>query len=255
MAFDLSSIAKSGENHLPPRLVIYGSHGIGKTTFASSAKSPIFIPTEDGLAGVNVDAFPLATSFQDVNDALKVIGTTDNYKTIVIDSADWLESLIWNHTCAEHGKSSIEDFGYGKGYVLALKHWRSLLKTLDYFRTQHGMTTILLAHSEIKRYDTPDSESYDRYTIKLHKASSALIQEWADVVGFANWKVVTKQSDTGFGNKRTRGIGTGERLLHLEEKPSHVAKSRYKLPEVITLDWASFAKELGDSFNNNNNEV
>ena len=249
MAFDLNSISRSGETHLPPRVVIYGSHGIGKTTFASKAKSPIFIPTEDGLVGVSVDAFPLAKTYKDVLDALIAIGTTDKYKTIVIDSLDWLETLIQSHTCAEHGKDSIEDFGYGKGYVLALKHWRALLATLDHFRSNHGMTSILLAHSEIKRYDTPDSESYDRYTIKLHKASSALIQEWADIVGFANWRVLTKESDAGFGNKRTRGIGTGERLLHLEEKPSHIAKSRYSMPKELPLDWESFSSTLGQSLN------
>jgi hypothetical protein len=31
------------------------------------------------------------------------------------------------------------------------------------------MTIICLAHAEIKRFDAPDTEAYDRYQIKLHK--------------------------------------------------------------------------------------
>ena len=40
---------RSGPRHSPPRLLIYGTEGIGKSTTASQAHRPIFIPTEDGL--------------------------------------------------------------------------------------------------------------------------------------------------------------------------------------------------------------
>jgi len=248
MAFDLSSIKKSGDKDLPPRLVIHGPHGIGKTTFASHAPKPIFIPTEDGLVGVNVDAFPLATSFKDVKEALSAIAESD-FKTVVIDSGDWLEALIHAHTAQESGKENIEAFGYGKGYVLALSHWREMLKILDWYRKEKGIGSIILCHSEVKRYDSPESESFDRYFIKLHKAASALLQEWADIVAFANWQIMTKETDTGFGNKRTRGLGTGERLLYLEERPSHIAKSRYPLPHKLPLTWKAFEEALHSSNN------
>ena len=251
MAFNLESIATTGQKVLPPRLVVYGTHGIGKTTFASQTKKPIFIPTEDGLIGVSVDAFPIAKSWGDITSALDVIkDSRDKYKTIVIDSADWLENLIWRQTCIDNDKDSIEAFGFGKGYVLALSYWRALLATLDKYREVYGMTVIILAHSDIKRYDNPEAESYDRYTIKLHKSSSALIQEWADIVGFANWHTVIKQTEAGFGKTRARGIATGKRLLHLEERPSHHAKSRYpNTPAEIPLNWTSLVEVLTSSIN------
>jgi hypothetical protein len=246
MAFNLNSISKSGSKNLPPRIVIHGPHGIGKTTFAASAPKPIFIPTEDGLVGVNIDSFPVATEFKQVKEALAAIAESE-YKTIVIDSADWLEALIHTHTSKENGKDNIEAFGYGKGYVLALQHWRELFKILDWYRTEKGMTVIFLSHSEIKRFDSPEADSFDRYFIKLHKAASALMLEWADIVGFANWAMMTKETDTGFGNKRTRGLGTGERILYLEERPSHIAKSRYQLPARIPLTWSAFSEALQKS--------
>jgi AAA domain len=33
----------------PPRILIHGVHGVGKTTFAAGAPDPVFILTEDGL--------------------------------------------------------------------------------------------------------------------------------------------------------------------------------------------------------------
>jgi hypothetical protein len=242
MAFDLTSITMSGMDRLPPRIVLHGPQGIGKTTFAAEAPVPVFIPTEDGLAGVNVPAFPLCTDFGQVKEALAVLQEKE-YRTIVIDSADWLEALIHKHTAAEHSKDNIEAFGYGKGYVLALQHWRELLKILDWYRRK-GTTIIFLCHSEIRRFDSPDAESYDRYFLKLHKSAAALLTEWADIVAFANWLVLTTESDQGFGQKRVRGIGNGQRVLHLEERPSHIAKSRYRLPAQVELEWHELAKHL-----------
>ena len=57
----LKSIQR-GKQPLPPRLVLYGTEGIGKSTFGSQCPAPVFIQTEDGLAEIDCDKFPLATS-------------------------------------------------------------------------------------------------------------------------------------------------------------------------------------------------
>ena len=244
MAFDLKSIAKTGTPQ-PPRIIIYGVHGIGKSTFAAMSPAPIFIQTEDGLAGIQSSAFPLAADFDSVMECLRTLyAEKHNYKTVVLDSLDWLERLIWRHAAKSHGKENVEDFGYGKGYTIALDYWRQIIDAFNALRDVKGMQIICTAHSEIKRYDAPDSEPYDRYQPKLHKSASAVIQEWADIVGFTNYKVMTKESDTGFGGKRTRAVGNGERLLYLHERPSHLAKTRFQLPECLPLEYAAFSKSL-----------
>ncbi len=53
-----------GRRHRPPRLLIYGTEGIGKSTLAAQTPAPIFIPTEDGLDQIDCDSFPLAHSFR-----------------------------------------------------------------------------------------------------------------------------------------------------------------------------------------------
>jgi len=216
MAFDLNSIRTTGSAALPPRLVIHGPHGVGKSTFASQAPNPIFVPTEDGLDAIPVSAFPLCKVYAEVLDALRSLASGDHdYQTVVLDSADWLESLIWAHTAKVNGHDTIEDFGYGKGYVLALEHWRKILSALDYLRTERRMGSIIICHTEIKRFDSPESDPYDRYQLKLNARASGVVQEWADIVGFANHRVVVKETDAGFNKKTRRGVSTGQRMLHL----------------------------------------
>ena len=48
----------SGRQPLPPRLLLYGTEGIGKSTFGAQAPAPIFIQTEDGLSEISCDKFP-----------------------------------------------------------------------------------------------------------------------------------------------------------------------------------------------------
>lgn len=245
MAISLASISKSRATRAP-RVVVYGPHKIGKTTFAASAPSPIFIQTEEGLDALDVPAFPLAKTFEDV---LQAIGSLYNeeheFQTVVVDSLDWLEPLIWKHTAQQHGKSQIEDFGFGKGYLFAADNWRLFLDGLNALRNDRGMAVICLAHHTIKRFDAPEIEPYDRYQIKLHDRASAIVQEWADVIGFANYEVVTRATEVGFNQKVTRGVGTGRRLLHLTEKPAYQAGNRFGMPESVQLDWPSFINGFG----------
>lgn len=237
MAISLASISKTTRNSLPPRVVVHGDGGVGKSTFAAGAYKPIFLPFEDGLSGLEVDSFPLLRSYQDAVDAIASLASGEHgYGTAVVDSLDWLEPLVWEKVTRDHGKKSIEEIPYGKGYAEALPLWRSLLDGLNHLRETRGMAVILIAHSQIKRFEAPDSEPFDRYEIKLHRGANAMVREWGDVIGFAHHETAIKKDSNGF-TTRARGVGTGRRLLRVAETPACVAKNRYSLPDVIPLSW------------------
>jgi len=239
MAISLSSIAKTERASQPPRIVVYGSGGVGKSTFAANSFKPIFLPFEDGLTGIEADAFPVLTSVAETDQALDVLlSEKHEFQTVVLDSLDWLEALVHAQVAADHGKRSVEELGYGRGYVEALVYWRKILDKLSALRTK-GMAIVLIAHSEIKRYDDPQSEAYDRVVLKLHRLASALVVEWADVLGLAQIETHVKKESTGFNN-RTRGITTGRRILRVNETPAYLAKNRYSLPDPLPLDWQAF---------------
>jgi hypothetical protein len=231
-----------GKTSLPRRVMLYGTHGIGKSTFGSMADRPIFIQTEDGLANIDCDRFPLATRFDHVLNALSDLYIGDHdYRTVVIDSLDWLERLIWSAVCGDKGVDSIEDIGYAKGYTFSIDKWREVLAGLDALRTDRGMTVVLIAHAKIEKFENPETDPYDRYSPRLHKLASALVQEWADEVLFATYKVHTRKVDEAFGQKKHQGVGTGERIIRTTERPAHVAKNRLGLPEEFPLDYRIYA--------------
>jgi len=235
----------TGRSPAPRRLMLYGTHGIGKSTFASCAPKPVFVQTEDGLGEIACDKFPLTTTFDQAMQALSELYTDKHsFRTVVIDSLDWLERLIWVEVCKKRNVESIEDIGYAKGYVFALTQWREFLEGLTALRNDKGMMIVLLAHARIERFENPETESYDRYVPRLHRLASQILQEWCDEVIFATFKVYTKQTDEGFDRKRTHGIGTGERVLRTVERPAHVAKNRLNLPEEMPLDWNAYAQHI-----------
>ena len=105
------------------------------------------------------------------------------------------------------------------------------------------MAVILIAHDKIKRFESPLTEGYDQFTLKLHDRASALVQEWADVIGWANHRIITTQSDAGYGNKETKARTTGERILHVEPHPAHMGGNRFSLKNM-PLSWDAFSAAL-----------
>lgn len=243
MAFDLKSI-KRNTAFAAPRVLVYGVEGIGKSTFAAGAPEPVFIQTEDGLGSLAVDHFPIATKVGDVLDAISTLfDDGHNFKSVVIDSLDWLETLIWRDI---ESRYDAKDLAYGKGAMIAADKWREILDGLTALRNDRSMSVILIAHTEIKRFDSPETEPYDRYQPKLQARSSALVREWCDAVLFANYKTLIKKDDVGFNKTVSRGITTGERLLFTSERPAYMAKNRYGLPESIPLSWEAFETAIAN---------
>lgn len=240
MAIDLKSIV-SGATNLPPRILVYGTGGIGKTTFAACAPSPVFLRTEDGMGMIDVPAFPISGMFGEVMEAITSLIEQDHkFKTLVVDSLDWLEPLIWKEVCKAEKVESIEQIGYGKGYASAMNYWNDYIQAINFLRTEKKMTIIQIAHAEIKRYDDPSNDPYDRYQVKLHKLASAKIVEHCDCALFANYRTSTKQTGVGMGQKKTRAVGGGDRLLYCEERPAFIAKNRYSMPAEIPMTWEAF---------------
>jgi len=232
-----------GKQELPPRICIYGTHGIGKSTIASQFPNPIFISTEDGIDGIDVTSFPRATHIKDVVENIKTLLKEDHdFKTVVLDSVDWLvEPLIVEDVEATHDE---KELAYGKGQMLVAESFREILQGMDALRRKRNMNVILLAHASIVKFESPMTESYDRYQPKLPNRCNALLQEWVDVLGFAAFKVIIKKEDAGFNKKLAKGVSTDERVLHLVENAAFLAKNRYSCPNNIELTLADVCKVI-----------
>tara|TARA_R100000995_G_scaffold30176_4_gene13450 strand:- start:5913 stop:6653 length:741 start_codon:yes stop_codon:yes gene_type:complete len=234
-----------GQKLAPPRLLIHGVAGVGKTTFGAGCDNPIFIQTEDGADVVGAERFPLVDSFDQVNEQVAVLLNEDhNYQTVVIDSLDWLEPLVVKHVLDAHKATSISKIGgFGDGYLAIRNEFRDLLNKLGTLRTTKKMVVVLLAHTQIKEFNDPNSDSYDRYMIKLGKQPAAICMENSDLVGFANYRTTLRET----GKNQIKAIGSGERVLYTQERPSWIAKSRYPIAHEIEFSWKALQEEISNT--------
>lgn len=243
MAFDLKSISRTRRMEAP-KILLAGEPKIGKSTFAASAPKSIGILTEDGLSGIDAQAFPLAQSLDDVYSAIGTLMEEEHdFESLFIDSLDWLEPLLHKHVCTLNGWKDIEAPGYGKGYVAAAAEWKTLLDGLETLRRDRGMAIVMVCHVKQKRIESPTHEGYDAFVLKLHDRASALVSEWADIVGYAAHRIAIKQTDAGFGSKENKAKALNERVLHIAPHPAYPSGSRFGLQDC-PLSWDAFASQL-----------
>ena len=213
-----------GKTFGAPRILLYGMEGIGKSTFAANFPDPVFVQTEDGLGNIDCAKFPLAQSAEEAFKQLDALRSPNEFQTVVVDSLDWLERLIWDQVAKDAKVDSIEKIGYGKGYVIALTYWRKILDVLSALHAQNKIV-LLLAHAVAEDYTDPEVANLKRFTPRLHKTARSLIAEYVDVILLA-----TRQYGAA------KGDANNPRIVRTEASPFQVAKSRYDVPAELPLD-------------------
>lgn len=242
MALTLKDVLKVSVS-LPPRILIYGEPGIGKTSLAAEFPDAIFLQVEDGTpAGVELSSFGKLDKFAQVMDAIGAVYSEEhNYKTLVVDSITELQNLVFQETCARgddkgNKKGNIEDFGYGKGYGYAQRVWQEFIDGINALRRDREMTIILIAHSSIERFDDPESSSYHRYEIDLHARSVGAIERDMDAIFLVKKSITVRKEETGFNRERAIAEGGSATFIYTEGRPAFVAKNRYGLPPKVKFD-------------------
>jgi hypothetical protein len=238
----LSNVRK-GKIIKPVLILIYGPGGIGKSTWGAKTPNPIFLGAEDGTDLLDVVRLPMPRNYEDINQCLKeLLEEEHDYKTLVVDSLDWVEPLIWNAICRRYNKQSIElaAGGYGKGYLEAAEEWVNLLGKFSALRDHRGMNIVLLAHPEVRTHTNPHTQAtYQRYELKLHKQSKAKIMEYVDAIFFASFEMFSSKV-----GDEIKSVASKNRVLQgvPNQFDGYDAKNRYGLTEPVSMSasWDDF---------------
>lgn len=249
MAKSIASL-NSTKSDKPPVVLLYGVDGIGKTSLAAEWPDPIYLHTQGEEPPNNIElASPgVITSFDRMGELLNELDDDDHdRKTVIIDSLDGFESLLWAATCERLGVKSIEEPGYGKGYIETDAEWSLFIGSVHALK-QRGIAVVMLAHPEVVRFDSPITDPYSRYTVKLHKRANAMIREKSDIVAFMNYRTTIKEKEVARQKTVAHGEGGGDRQIHLEERPGFLAKNRYSMPVSIPFKIGKGYSELSKYF-------
>ena len=228
---------ETGILNTPLKVVIDGPEGLGKTTLASKFPNPLFLDTEGSTVRLNVRRIKI-TSWEDLLEAIKYVKANPTLcKTLVIDTADWAEILAIRYVCNKNRKTSLEDFGYGKGYTFVADEFVDLLKRLNELRDL-GIHIVLVAHAKPRKYELPEEQGqFDRWEMKLSKQTAPLIKEWCDMLLFCNYKTYVITSSDNSSKKATGG----KRVMYTTHNPCWDAKNRFGLKEELDLDFKEIA--------------
>lgn len=224
------------------RMLLYGENGIGKSSLASRFPNPVFLNLEDGLGDLDVESTNVIRSVGEFVGCLVHLSDT-KYETIVVDTIDWLEKLIFNEVAENAGKKTIDDIGFGKGYQAVELRWKELFGGFTYLWEQ-GRHIVFTCHEAIEKFTNPEGDSYNYWRPSLHLKGSGCVTEWCDEVLFLRYRTNTIQKDEGFGAKRAIAIGGRERFIAANKSATCEAKNRLGMPDELPFTFEAIAHYL-----------
>lgn len=241
----------------PPRVLLYGPPGIGKSTFGSESEAPIFVTTEDGVDNLPVDQFPRAESYDALlENVSQVAKDRHDYKTLVVDTLNGASELCAQKVCEEQfggvwytekGKKGFTAFA--QGWQSTSEEMRSLLALLDECRNARDMQVILLAHVGLHTVSHPTDGDYTKFAPEMDKRVWARWSKWCDIILRADFDYYVKPGETG--KKGRAELGDTTRWLFSVGNAAQDCKTRvgYEMPERMLLSYPAFheAIEGGDT--------
>lgn len=231
-----------GKKKAPFKMTVFGPEGVGKTTFAADAPKPLIVSAEGGTDHIDCTSVE-PESWTDLLAIMRELEGDDEFETIVVDTVDWVyNNLLGPHVVTQKGMSGgLDEQEFGRGHAAAIAPWREFLSRCDGLR-KAGKNVLLLAHSQIKTHNDPETENYDRYIMRMPDKAGALVKEWSDALLFANYHVKVAKAH------KTASKGKGEmigRFLFTERTAAYDAKNRYSLPERLPLEWSALSAAMG----------
>ena len=227
--------------YVPPKIILYGRNGIGKSTFALKAPNPVFLDLDENIYELPcISNKTLGIPIRTYDDVLGFLGTLFNedheFKTLVIDSLSSLEKLIIQKVLKDSNVASLASFQYGQGYQKMMPLWDRVLEKLKNLWSHKKLIIIMLAHHKEKREEHLTGASYMQYQINLYEKSSELLRNWCSCVLFAEDEIELENEIVEF-NRSISKVKSSTRVLHTDGGTTFLAKNTYNLPLKLPLDW------------------
>lgn len=237
----------------PAKIAAYAVHGWGKTTLGCHLPNPIVVGPEKGIPrnlGFTVKELHPTMWMQLFETVHSLTYDRHPYDTLVLDTIDWIEPMIHRFVCARDSErktqmneagfklESIEDYGYGKGYLVAEEEFRKLITVIDILQAKREMHVAMLMHSITRTFKNPAGPDFDRFEPQPHQRISKVVAQWAENLIFGFFQVdAAKISEDKERSKKARakGIGSGIRMIGAQDCATYDAKNRVGMDAEFEL--------------------
>ena len=175
----------------------------------------------------NIQVIQGIETWADLREALQAPIWND-FKTIQIDSVTRADELCIAHVIANvpHEKgnrvTSIEGYGFGKGYTHVFEEFLRLLGDID-VHVRAGRNIVMVAHDCTTTVPNPIGEDYMRYEPRLQSPASGKNsiryrwKEWLDHLIFIGYDIASSKG---------KATGQGTRTIYPFEMAHCMAKTR-----------------------------
>lgn len=214
-----------GKTKRAQNIVIYGTGGVGKSTLAAMAPSPVFIDLENGTSELDVQRITQPDwTFDALCACLADVSQFAQDETVVIDSATRTQDLIIQQVVDNHDTfKSIEDWDYNKGYQMLCDGFDKYLALIQRL-IANGKNVVQIAHDTTQKFQNPEGDNYVRFEPRLYhnhnKPTQTIlmkVKESCDHLLFVKYDVIANKG---------KAQGSGTRAVYSAEMPYYMAKSR-----------------------------
>lgn len=227
-----------GKHERGKLIIMYGAPGIGKTTLAGTATTPVFIDFEHGSDQLDVSRIHI-NSFEDYENAMRLV-YKEQFKTIVIDSVTSFERRLTEQICQERKIKTLARAGFGQGFQDLKEMWHKVLKPIEAMLAINK-NVILIGHQKIRIVQDPVlNEGYDRVEIDVSKDTLQTLVSVSDIIALMRQEFVVTDNEG-----RCRAVGDGKRILLTQDRPGYMAKSRYQSKEKLVVGAKIWQELLG----------
>jgi len=224
----------------PPKLVICGVEGWGKTTILSHIENVGLLIAEGErgyhtlLGAGRAPSVPclVTDNWEDTLEAVQG-GALDDYEAIAMDELSGFERQCHEWVCRKYFSNDWQKFiYYAKGAS------RAQIEIIKFLSTLEGMGKMIVigSHCKIETFKDPMNADHDRYVADVDKRTWSPVRRWADAVLFGKFiSIVDEVKTDGDKGSKGKGIGGNDRIVYTEHRDTHDAKNRYGLPEEVEL--------------------